>query len=133
MPEDYFPYPFLTVRETVNFYLKLTSNDKRSINELLEIVELEKRSSLKNINLSRGERQRLGLLQSLIGDPEILLLDEPLGGLDSGIRDKFLTLLVELKQQEKTIIINSHSSNLFTDADMLISLENGRLKEVIEF
>jgi ABC-2 type transport system ATP-binding protein len=76
--------------------------------EMLEIVDLNfKRDAYAN-TLSRGQTQRLGLARTLLHDPQVLLLDEPLSGLDPRARIEMRNLLRKLGQMGKTIIVSSH-------------------------
>jgi ABC-2 type transport system ATP-binding protein len=76
--------------------------------EMLEVVDLDfKRDAFAN-TLSRGQTQRLGLARVLLHDPEVLLLDEPLSGLDPRARIEMRNLLKRLRGMGKTIIVSSH-------------------------
>ncbi|MFV0362647.1 MAG: ABC transporter ATP-binding protein [Suipraeoptans sp.] len=102
---------FLTGREVLKYYASLQKIEKNEQKEviprLLEMVGLEDdRTKVKNY--SKGMLQRLALAQSMLGDPEILLLDEPCAGLDAMGRIEMLEILNDLREQGKTIIINSH-------------------------
>ena len=81
---------------------------RKKCDEMLEIVDLEfKRDAFAN-TLSRGQTQRLGLARVLLHDPQVLLLDEPLSGLDPRARIEMRNLLRRLGQTGKTIIVSSH-------------------------
>lgn len=106
----YFP-PFLTGRETLEYYAAI-SGVKRSdrclqAKKLLEIAGLED-DKTKVSGYSKGMLQRLALVQSLIGDPDLLILDEPTAGLDALGRIEIIRLIGRLKSSGKTIILNSH-------------------------
>lgn len=109
----YFP-PFLTGREILVYYAKIQKIPKADINtqvgELLEKVKLEDNKT-KVKYYSKGMLQRLALAQSLLGNPELLILDEPTAGLDALGRLEIMELIGTLKKQGKTIIINSHILN----------------------
>jgi ABC-2 type transport system ATP-binding protein len=80
----------------------------KKCNEMLEVVDLDfKREAFAN-TLSRGQTQRLGLARVLLHDPQVLLLDEPLSGLDPRARIEMRNLLRRLGQLGKTIIVSSH-------------------------
>lgn len=106
----YFP-PYLTAMEVMSYYAGIevdkTKKDKEYLRSLLEITGLED-SKTKVKDYSKGMIQRLALAQALIADPDILILDEPTAGLDALGRKHNLELLKKLKEQGKTIIINSH-------------------------
>lgn len=106
----YFP-PFLTGIEVLNYYGKLQGISKLELKEeaqrLLAITGLED-DKTKIKNYSKGMLQRLALSQALLGNPEILILDEPCAGLDALGRIEMIRLIGKLKTQGKTIIMNSH-------------------------
>jgi ABC-2 type transport system ATP-binding protein len=81
---------------------------RRRCNEMLEVVDLDfKRDAMAN-TLSRGQTQRLGLARVLLHDPSVLLLDEPLSGLDPRARIEMRDLLRRLGKMGKTIVVSSH-------------------------
>ncbi|WP_022779086.1 ABC transporter ATP-binding protein [Butyrivibrio sp. AE3009] len=106
----YFP-EYLTAMEVMNYYAGIEGDkakkDKAYLRSLLEVTGLED-SKIKVKNYSKGMIQRLALAQALISDPDILILDEPTAGLDALGRKHNLELLKKLKEQGKTVIINSH-------------------------
>ena len=106
----YFP-PFLTGREVLAYYAaiqKLPRQEiKSQISELLNTVGLED-SGTKVRNFSKGMLQRLALAQALLGDPDLLILDEPTAGLDALGRLEMIRLIGRLRDAGRTIIINSH-------------------------
>lgn len=109
----YFP-PFLTGLEVLVYYAALQSVPKREQKEdgkrLLELVGLENDKTRIRF-YSKGMMQRLALAQALIGDPDILILDEPCAGLDAMGRIEMLGLIESLKRAGKTILMNSHILN----------------------
>lgn len=106
----YFP-PFLTAMEVLEYYAKLQKLSKKDrknqCEKLLMIVGLTD-GKIKIKHFSKGMLQRLALAQSLLGNPDILLLDEPCAGLDAMGRIEMIALIDTLKKAGKTIIINSH-------------------------
>ena len=112
MPDFFGVYDDMKVIEYLEFFaaayrIKGPARRKRC-NEMLEIVDLEfKRDAFAN-TLSRGQTQRLGLARVLLHDPQVLLLDEPLSGLDPRARIEMRNLLRRLGQTGKTIIVSSH-------------------------
>ncbi|MDE6312504.1 MAG: ABC transporter ATP-binding protein [Lachnospiraceae bacterium] len=109
----YFP-PFLTAREVLSYYGRIQGLDKRDLKKdiatLLQLVGLEDNRTKVKV-YSKGMLQRLALAQALLGDPMLLLLDEPTAGLDALGRVEMIELIGKLKSQGKTIIINSHILN----------------------
>lgn len=109
----YFP-PYLTGREVLEYYGTIQGIPKKELKEqagvLLQTVGLEDdRCRVKNY--SKGMLQRLAFAQALLGEPELLILDEPTAGLDALGRLEIMELITALKQAGKTIMLNSHILN----------------------
>jgi ABC-2 type transport system ATP-binding protein len=81
---------------------------KRRIEEMLELVGLKSRMHSKIRTYSKGMKQRLGIAQALVHDPEVIFLDEPTDGVDPRGRREIRELLLQLKDEGKTIFLNSH-------------------------
>lgn len=112
MPDFFGVYDDMTVIEYLEFFAaayRIHGPARRKrCDEMLEIVDLDfKRDAYAN-TLSRGQTQRLGLARVLLHDPAVLLLDEPLSGLDPRARIEMRNLLKRLGQLGKTIIVSSH-------------------------
>lgn len=110
MVETPHAYPALTVKENLQLLAKLRKVDaNKSINEIIEKLDLVKYSNRKFKNLSLGNKQRVGLAKALFHKPEILILDEPTNGLDpAGIHD-IRSMLIDLAHNHGvTILISSH-------------------------
>lgn len=109
----YFP-PFLTGYEVLEYYASLQKIPKEKrrneIESLLETVGLEN-DKTRVKHYSKGMLQRLALAQSLLGNPELLILDEPTAGLDAMGRVEIMQLIQKLQKTGKTILINSHILN----------------------
>lgn len=112
VPDFFGVYDNLKVRE----YMELFSacgglyglNARKRCGDLLEQVGLGEKSDYYVDGLSRGMKQRLCLARALIHNPPILVMDEPMSGLDPGTRYEFKEILKELREQGKTIVISSH-------------------------
>jgi len=99
--------------------------------ELLAMVGLEGRERESIKKYSKGMLQRLGLAQALLHDPELLILDEPTDGLDPLGRSQVRTVLFRLKQQGKTIFLNSHIlQEVELVCDRVAILDRGRVRAV---
>ena len=112
MPDFFGVYDDMRVIEYLEFFAsayRIKGPERRKVcNEMLELVDLDfKRDAFAN-TLSRGQTQRLGLARVLIHNPRVLLLDEPLSGLDPRARIEMRNLLRRLGQMGKTIIVSSH-------------------------
>lgn len=112
MPDFFGVYDDMKVIEYLEFFAAAYRirgpERRRRCDEMLDIVDLDfKRDAFAN-TLSRGQTQRLGLARTLLHDPQVLLLDEPLSGLDPRARIEMRNLLRRLGQMGKTIIVSSH-------------------------
>lgn len=111
LPETPHLPPHLSAREVLRYYGRLQKIDRKQlegeIDTLLETVGLsDDRTRVKHY--SKGMIERLAMAQALLGDPEMLILDEPCTGLDVSGRKDMLTLIKKLADEGKTILINSH-------------------------
>ncbi|MGC1441055.1 MAG: ABC transporter ATP-binding protein [Burkholderiaceae bacterium] len=107
-------FEWLTVADNVNFGLRMkkTAPDdiKRRVDEWLNIVGLQGFGDTPTYQLSGGMQQRVALARCLINDPDLILMDEPLGALDALTRDKMQALVLKIwKETGKTIMIITHS------------------------
>lgn len=120
LPENPYFYEYLTAQEFLNFYARLFPSNRMSskdkINELLHLVGLERAVDLQLRKFSKGMLQRIGIAQALINDPELVFLDEPLGGLDPIGRKELRDVIVNLKELGKTVFICSH---ILQDIEMI--------------
>lgn len=112
MPDFFGVYDDMRVIEYLEFFAasyRIRGPRRQQVcNQMLEIVDLDfKRDAYAN-TLSRGQTQRLGLARTLLHDPQVLLLDEPLSGLDPRARIEMRALLRRLGKMGKTIIVSSH-------------------------
>lgn len=112
LPEHHRFPEYLTGAQVLDFYGGLNGVDKatrrRRIPELLELVGMKDWSDQAVKKYSKGMRQRVGIAQALIADPDLVILDEPTDGVDPVGRRDIRELLVHLKQAGKTVFLNSH-------------------------
>jgi ABC-2 type transport system ATP-binding protein len=98
------------------------------IEELLEFVGLQADAGRKLDEYSKGMRQRLGLAAALLGDPQLLLLDEPLDGLDPAGQMAFRARLRDLADSGRTVVVSSHDlADIEALADYVVVLNHGKL------
>ena len=128
LPENVAFEPGMTGRETLAFFARLKDIGRASVEDFLTRVGLEKAADRRVGTYSKGMRQRLGLAQALLGDPELLLLDEPTTGLDPIVRGDFYDIVADLQRRGVTVVISSHVlSELETRTDRTIILHRGRV------
>jgi ABC-2 type transport system ATP-binding protein len=137
LPEESYLYRFLNAEETLDFYgrlFKSTSDAhvrQRKSQELIEMVGLKADRKRTLREYSKGMRQRIGLAQALINDPELVILDEPTSGLDPLGTKWMKDLILELKRMGKTVIMCSHRlDDVQKTCDRIAILNEGVLQEL---
>ena len=121
-------YPGLTGAQNLAVLAKAAGHDPSPIPGLLELVGLASRANDRYRSYSFGMKQRLGIAGALLGDPKLLMLDEPINGLDpAGVHD-MRKLIGRLADGERTVVISSHVlAELEQVCDWLIVIDEGRL------
>lgn len=126
LPETVALHPSLTGKETLDFYAKLKGTALANNHTLLERVGIAQSAHKRVGAYSKGMRQRLALAQALLGEPKLLLLDEPTTGLDPASRQMFYQIINELKQQGATVLLSTHAlAELDGHADRIVVMKNG--------
>ena len=135
LPEESYLYKFLNAEETLDFYGRLfnmPADVRRDRGQkLIEMVGLanDKRRILKEY--SKGMRQRIGLAQALINDPQLIILDEPTSGLDPLGTRWMKDLILDLRDKGKTVLMCSHRLDDVQDVcDRIAILYDGELQEL---
>jgi ABC-2 type transport system ATP-binding protein len=100
-------YEKLTVRELVQLFRALYPRG-RDVDEVIRLVSLEEKAGTWYERLSGGQKQRLAVAVALVGDPELLFLDEPTTGLDPQSRRQLWDVVTDLKGQGKTVLLTTH-------------------------
>src|SRR5438094_897023 len=120
LPEAPYFYEYLTAEEFLTFYGQLFGLGgaplTKKVEELLEMVALTDARRLQLRKFSKGMLQRVGVAQALINDPELVVLDEPMSGLDPIGRKEVRDLILRLKESGKTVMFSSH---ILHDAEVL--------------
>ncbi|MGH7790458.1 MAG: ABC transporter ATP-binding protein, partial [Candidatus Binatia bacterium] len=137
LPEQPYFYDYLTVHEMLTMYGHLYGLHgaalRGRVDEVIELVQLghKRRAALRS--LSKGTLQRVGIAQAILNHPELLILDEPMSGLDPTGRAFIRELIRSLHRSGATVIFSSH---ILSDAEVLCDrvavLTQGRLREVID-
>jgi ABC-2 type transport system ATP-binding protein len=120
LPETPYFYDYLTGREFMRFSGKLLGMPAQKIeheaSQMLALVKMTEAADLQMRKYSKGMLQRIGLAQALMNNPELIVLDEPLTGLDPLGRKEFKDIILALKNQGKTVFFSSH---ILPDAEMV--------------
>jgi ABC-2 type transport system ATP-binding protein len=135
LPEESYLYKFLSAEQTLDFYGRLFDMPakvrKERIDSLLDLVNLQRARRRQLREYSKGMTRRVGLAQALINDPDLILLDEPTSGLDPMGTREMKDIILNLRDQGKTIIMCSHQLNDVQDVcDRIAILHQGELREL---
>jgi ABC-2 type transport system ATP-binding protein len=137
LPENPYFYMYLSAEESLHFHGRLKGMPKvereRRIPELLEIVGLKEALKRPLKKFSRGMLQRIGIAQALLNNPDILILDEPMSGLDPVGRKQMRNIILNCRDQGKTVIFSSH---ILSDVEMMCDraaiIKGGKLQEIVQ-
>jgi putative spermidine/putrescine transport system ATP-binding protein len=137
--QDYALFPHMTVADNVAYGLRVKrvprAERKRRVEEILRVVRLPQVGKRKPVQLSGGQRQRIALARSLVNEPKVLLLDEPLGALDLKLRQE---MQIELKRIQRevsdvgiTFVYVTHDQEeALTMSDRLAVFNEGRIEQI---
>lgn len=127
-------FPDLSVASNMNFAASMYGQGllrrRKVINQLLELVELDKHRNKLAKNISGGMQRRLQLASTLIHDPELVILDEPTAGIDPILRRRFWEHFKELRDQGKTLFITTQYVSEAAYCDLVGVLADGKLLEL---
>ena len=129
-------FPFLNVRENVEFALKMRGVGKaerrRRAEQWLDRMQISEFAERNISQLSGGQRQRVALARSLVVEPEILLLDEPLSALDAALKVRMQSVLKNLQRETGiTFVYVTHSqSEAFSMADRVVIMSRGVIEQI---
>jgi len=120
LPESPYFYEYLTAVEFLHLSARLSgvpaSDVDQRVRSLLRLVRMEDAAGTQMRGYSRGMLQRMGIAQALVSDPELVILDEPMGGLDPVGRKEFRDIIVGLRDRGKTIFFSTH---ILADVEMI--------------
>jgi ABC-2 type transport system ATP-binding protein len=134
LPDFYGLYDDLTVRQCLAYMALAQGIVSEKVDQSIQLtaqrVHLLDRLETKTGNLSRGLRQRLAIGQAIIHDPKIILLDEPASGLDPKARQQLSELLLELRDEGKTLMVSSHILTELEDySTHMMVIHDGKLEQ----
>ena len=120
-------YADLTVRENLAYFAKVLDAPADRVDHALEVVDLRALERRIARTLSGGELSRTSLATALLGEPELLVLDEPTVGLDPVLRRDLWSTFHELADEGKTLLVSSHVMDEADRCDRLVLLREGRV------
>src|SRR5947207_11337797 len=135
LPEQPYFYDYLTASELLDYFARFhcfrTAERKQRVQKMLKKVGLETAGKIQLRKYSKGMLQRVGLAQAILHDPKLVILDEPMSGLDPVGRREVRDIILELKNAGKTILFSTH---ILSDAEMLCDrvgvIAGGKLRGV---
>ena len=144
LPENPYFYDYLTAEELLTYFAQLlgvpAADRRKRVSDLLDRVGLGRERRFQLRKFSKGMIQRVGIAQALLNEPDVIFLDEPMSGLDPLGRRDVRALILELREQGRTVFFSSH---ILSDAEALCSrvaivaggrlAATGRLGELAEF
>src|SRR5208282_4403972 len=120
LPEQPYFYDYLTAAEVLDYFARfhgLTATDRKTrVQNMLKKVGLETAGKIQLRKYSKGMLQRVGLAQAILHDPQVVILDEPMSGLDPLGRREVRDIILELKKEGRTVLFSTH---ILSDAEML--------------
>ena len=123
-------YSDLTVRENLRFFARLLDVPVERIDEVIDTVSLGDVAGRVVRDQSGGQRARVSLATALLGDPDVLILDEPTVGLDPVLRRNLWETFYSLARDGKTLLVSSHVMDEAVNCDQLALMREGRLLAV---
>jgi ABC-2 type transport system ATP-binding protein len=133
LPQEFGLYPTLTAEQTLRYFARLKGvmdarERARLIDALLERVNLSTARRQPVGGFSGGMRQRLGIAQAIIGQPRLIIVDEPTAGLDPEERNRFHNLLSEIAGEETVVLLSTHIvSDVSTLCGQMAIIRNGQI------
>jgi putative ABC transport system ATP-binding protein len=133
--QDYHLFPRLNTSENVAIPLILRKEDwDQSVNEAtkyLDIVGLKQRADLPPVKLSGGEQQRVAIARAMVGQPDILIMDEPTASLDGDTGHSIVKFVHDnILNDKRCIVVVTHDSRIYEFATRILKMEDGRLTRI---
>lgn len=105
---------------------------EQKVNKMLERLHIQELKNKKVKYLSGGQKQRIAIARALITEPKLILADEPTGSLDRNTANEIMQLFLEVREEQTTIVIVTHSTMVADKCDCMIYLQDGRIKHESE-
>ncbi|MGD0196084.1 MAG: ABC transporter ATP-binding protein [Candidatus Dormibacteria bacterium] len=125
--QDLSVYRDLTVRGNLRYFAAILGVKRERVDQVLEEVSLSDRAEARVSTLSGGQQSRVSLATALLGEPRVLILDEPTAGLDPVLREDLWTLFQRLAASGVTLLISSHVMEEAMRCQRVLLLRDGRL------
>ena len=124
LPGDFVTYDYMTGEDVAEYFANLRGSPRKRFGEICERFQLDPTRKIRD--LSKGNRQKVGLVQAFMNDPDLLILDEPTSGLDPLLQREFQELILLEKASGKTILLSSHVlSEVEATADRVCVIRDG--------
>jgi ABC-2 type transport system ATP-binding protein len=120
-------YPDLTARENVRYLARILGAESGQVARVLDLVDLTREADRPVAQLSGGQRRRVALAGALLGQPELLVLDEPTVGLDPLLRRELWSLFARLRDAGATLLVSTHVLDEAGRCDVVLLLREGQL------
>ena len=120
-------YADLTVRENLRYFATVLGQGRDAVERVVRAVDLTDHADARVERLSGGQRSRVSLAAALVGDPDVLVLDEPTLGLDPVLRRDLWDLFRAQADRGRTVLVSSHVMDEATRCDRLLLLREGRV------
>lgn len=131
VPQNYALFPHLSVAQNVAYGLHRLSREKAMarVKHILKVMRLEEQAACRPGELSGGQQQRVALARALVTEPQLLLMDEPLGALDAGLRERLRAELraIQARFRIPTILITHDLAEAYSLAQQLVVISGGRI------
>ena len=125
-----------TVLENVEMPLLIAGADKKTrrekAREIIEKLNIGEKTDVYAKKLSGGQRQRVSIARALVGEPDYILADEPTGNLDSQNGAEVISILREIADQGKTVILVTHNKNDAKAVDLVLEMQDGKIIKVTD-
>lgn len=130
LPQNFNMFSELSIKDNMHYFASLKGIKRKNeeIGRTIDFVHLSDEINKKAYQLSGGMKRRVGIAQALLGNPSIILLDEPTVGLDPEEREKFVELIRRINNDDKTVLLSTHILNDVDDCcNKVIILKNGEI------